>query len=93
MNVEPGDLAMIVSPSPIAGKVCTVLRADSLEVPAPMVQMWGAFWLVRFPRPLELLGGSTIEAFFPDAHLRRIGGPGIAVNWWTGRGVKARAPA
>lgn len=96
MNVQPKDLALVVSPNSFAGATCTVLeRADEFRDLAPLFRMWGPLWVVHFPRPMPwdiiVPGVDPHLGAIPDAHLRRLAGPNIAVNFWTGQGVKATA--
>jgi len=93
MNVSPKDLALVVDPNTFAGATCVVIeRADSFPDVGDLLERFGPLWVVRFPRPMKwdvvVPGADPTLGAIPDVHLRRLTGPGIAVNHWTGQGVK-----
>jgi hypothetical protein len=93
MNVGPKDLALVVAPNSFASATCIVIeRADDFPDLGNLLERFGPLWVVRFPRPMQwdvvVPGADPTLGAIPDVHLRRLTGPGIAVNHWTGRGVK-----
>ena len=82
-NVVPKDLAMVVNADPPwAGATCTVLRAiDPLKM-LPHLRSRGPFWWVEMARPMKCWTPgkgyiTTRECVMPDAHLRKLSGPGV----------------
>ena len=82
-NVVPKDLAMVVDAEPPwAGATCTVLRAADVIELLPSLRTRGPFWWVEMARPMRCWTPSrgyimARECVMPDAHLRKLSGPGV----------------
>lgn len=90
MNVQPGDLAIIVHSlrGDSVGMVCEIVswRLPNAEMPS-------GGWTIRFKRPVQTTTGRSNTAAAPDAWLRRISGPPVGEDIATDNPVRHEVTA